>query len=323
MSYTICYDRRFIRSGLGITPLWLAGSSNVYDPLIDRRGRCYERRSRSWDSLFNLAGITPEVLMEKAMGCLPSAHQQHFKYHGKWVDDAAFLRFFQNGIKNACTVEDLLAAIGWRSIRFKLSVWPGDDGAWCKDELSEDIKTTQELDAWIKKANQRMTQRGEKEDVYIAADLRTYEPIHMPSQPNLSGKVIAKVGRSNYISAVDPTAVSYCGDPDKALIFDSIEAARAALPDWAIRVNNIRFIKADNVLARRAWKWTVRAVSGYHQGLFIMKGIANGVRYTRNAKECRKFPTQKAAEKYAAQLNARKWMNPVTFEAMKIEEENK
>ena len=64
-------------------------------------------------------------------------------------------------------------------------------------------------------------------------------------------------------------------------------------------------------------------MSGYHQWLFIMKGIANGVRYTRNAKECRKFPTQKAAEKYAAQLNARKWMNPVTFEAMKIEEENK
>lgn len=321
MGYTICYDRRFIKSASGITPLWLAGSSNVYDPLTDRRGRCYERRARSWGPLFNLAGVSPELLLEKARSYVPSTYQEHFEYHGKWVDDAAFLRFFENGIKSACTIEDLLEAVGWKSFRFKLSVWPGDNSAMCKDELSEDIKSTQDLDAWIKKANERMANRKEKEDVFIVADLRTVEPIRMASQPAVSGKVIAKVGRSDYISAADPITFSYCGDPDKALVFDSIEAARAALPDWAIRVNGIRFVKAESVLARRAWKYAVRVASGYHKGLYVMKGIANGVRYTTQARDCRKFPTLKAAEKYTAQLNARKWQNPVTFEAINIEEE--
>ena len=39
MSYEIVYDRRFIRSPLGITPMILAGSNNCYEPMPNGRER--------------------------------------------------------------------------------------------------------------------------------------------------------------------------------------------------------------------------------------------------------------------------------------------
>ena len=39
--------------------------------------------------------------------CDGGEYQEHFIQNGKWVDDKGLIRFIQNGIKNAKTIEEL------------------------------------------------------------------------------------------------------------------------------------------------------------------------------------------------------------------------
>lgn len=111
MSYDIVYAREFIKTACGnIIPLVLCGSNNCYDV---HNGR--ERRERHWATFFlNKDGkiaYTPEELMAKVKACVPSRYQEHFVRNGKWVNDKAFVRFFENGIKKAKTIEELKAEL--------------------------------------------------------------------------------------------------------------------------------------------------------------------------------------------------------------------
>ena len=56
MSYDICYDRCFLRSEMGITPMWLVGSSNCTENIYGLDGKWHERLERHWSPLCNLAG---------------------------------------------------------------------------------------------------------------------------------------------------------------------------------------------------------------------------------------------------------------------------
>lgn len=88
-------------------PLVLSGNNNCWEPTYGQ----YWRRCRSWSPLLIKSGespaILPEKLMERVNDCIPSTYQQHFKRSDKWVDDAAFVRFFANGIQHAKTLEQL------------------------------------------------------------------------------------------------------------------------------------------------------------------------------------------------------------------------
>lgn len=108
MSHEIVYAREFMKtSDSRIIPLVLSGSNNCWEPTYGK----HWRRCRSWFPLLIKSGenpaIEPEKLMERVSSCIPSTYQQHFVRNGKWVDDAAFVRFFENGIKKAKTLEEL------------------------------------------------------------------------------------------------------------------------------------------------------------------------------------------------------------------------
>ena len=108
MSYEIVYAREFIKTNdCRIIPLVLSGSNNCWEPTFKK----HWRRERSWFPLLIKSGenpaVSPEKLMEKVRNCIPSTYQQHFLRNGKWIDDAAFIRFFENGIKKAKTLEEL------------------------------------------------------------------------------------------------------------------------------------------------------------------------------------------------------------------------
>ena len=105
MGYTIIYDKKFIKTNGGVIPLVLAGSSNCYTSTYAGR----EKRERSW-CCFSYKGPCPsaETLMEEVFKDIPSNHNEHFVYNGKWVDDNGFVNFFKSGIRNALTLEELL-----------------------------------------------------------------------------------------------------------------------------------------------------------------------------------------------------------------------
>ena len=98
MSYEIVYNRQFLKIDDKIIPLVLYGSS---------RGR--ERRERSWHPIYcgrnETIAFSGNKIQERTKshfnGC------EHFMRNGKWVDDAGLLRFFQSGIKEEKTIEEL------------------------------------------------------------------------------------------------------------------------------------------------------------------------------------------------------------------------
>lgn len=326
MSYTICYDRRFIRSGLGITPLWLAGSNNCTFVRYDSRGRRYEVRERDWAPMFGAAGVSEEALMREANTFVPSTYGEHFRRDGKWVDDAAFLHFVENGIKNAITIEEFLKAIGVKSMDCYVSIWgksTPEKGYMDANhsELKACVSTTQELDEWIKKARQRKDAAAKDESVFLCFDPHSREPVRIGRVTQVEGPVIVRYGRNCYISKATADSVSFTGDPNEAAMFASVDEALAKLPDWYTRDKRLCFVSAANVLKKQDWTWGVRVASGYHQGRLVRERTPRSVRFAYDDRTIRRFPTQHSAQKYADALNARNWQGTITFEAVNLKEE--
>lgn len=112
MSYEIIYAREFIKTGDDrIIPLVLSGSNNCWDT----RYKGHWRKERSWFPIYAKSGenpaITAEELMKKINSYVPSDYQAHFVRNGKLVNDDSFVRFFENGIKKAKTIEELYAEL--------------------------------------------------------------------------------------------------------------------------------------------------------------------------------------------------------------------
>lgn len=331
MSYTICYDRRFIKSGLGITPMWLAGDSNCYEPRRTIKGRSYERRDRSWQPLFNMAGVPAEELMEKVRSCTPSKYQEHFKYRGKWVDDKAFIAFVEKGIKNAVTIEELEKAAGHSAFSAKLSVWKYNPEKGYSDmekpEQVQRISTTAELDEWISLCKMRMESKQEGESIYFHIDLYTDEPIPFPKMPPKNCPVMIREKArkfGGYLAKIEEKGISFSPVPEDAMIFPNADAAIAAIPAWFDK-KRYTVVNADAVLMKRTWKWVVRVASGYHQGRFVKECTRSAVKFAPTIADAKKFPSKKAAERYIMELDKKRWQNPITFDAANLdgEEENR
>lgn len=114
MSYTIILDRRFIRFNTGkfkgIVPLCLMASSNVYE------GWGSNRRARNWytlgpSSMFgNKFWVSEKDMMPAYKQVTGSAI---VRYRSDWLsntdDNDSFVRFCQNGIDAALTMDELNA----------------------------------------------------------------------------------------------------------------------------------------------------------------------------------------------------------------------
>ena len=117
MSYTIIYERLFVKVPIDaedcILPLVLAGSNNCYETGLYGK----DRRARDWSTLavqesefYNRYGI-PVVLIDDAdeyvEQFMNGDDMYHFKFNNKFLKDDSFRRFWNNGIKDALTIEEI------------------------------------------------------------------------------------------------------------------------------------------------------------------------------------------------------------------------
>lgn len=317
MSYDICYDRCFIRSGMGITPMWLVGSNNCTESVYGLDGKWHERRERHWSPLCNLAGVSEAELMKKAQSYVPSHYNQHFKRGGKWVDDAGWIRFVENGIKKAVTIEQIVSHKHNNGIVCEVTVWLYDEAKGYHDknwyELQTTVHSTEEFDAWLSKAKDRVSHPKEHEDIWFSIRINYDEPIRIAPEPKaMNGKVAAKY-KNSYIVKVDIHGISYSKNVMGALIFDSLEAAKKACEGHGIQ---IQYVDGNAVAGRKEWRWCIRIASGVHQGEYLRQKTASRIKLEYNSKYAKKFPTKAAAEKYIADL---KKDYKIAFEAVEGE----
>jgi len=69
----------------------LCGSNNCWQTSWNGK----ERRERYWTPYWEqtVPAFTPDELIKRAEGYCGGEYQEHFMRDGKWVNDAAFLRF--------------------------------------------------------------------------------------------------------------------------------------------------------------------------------------------------------------------------------------
>jgi hypothetical protein len=183
MGYTIVYDRQFIKLEDGrIIPMILCGSNNCWE----RQWSGKERRERYWTPYWEqtVPAYTPDELMTRVTSCCSSGeYQEHFMRSGKWVDDAAYIRFFRNGIKEAKTLRELAdERIYTGSIRAYLSIWtkiPDKEG-WDQNHTTENsqyLRSDEEIVTFLNEAGERLKQKTSDESIYICLKYSENDPL--------------------------------------------------------------------------------------------------------------------------------------------------
>lgn len=292
MSYDIVYDRQFIRSPAGITPLVLVGCNNVTETTW--RGR--ERRVRDWHPLFGESALSEAELLKRTEACCSGTYQEHFKRSGKWVDDAGFLRFVQNGIKNARTLEEIQALKPGVCLHCSLSIWRREDSDERRyGELARTVRTTEELTGWIASARERAAAKAENERIFFVLRFPNEEPLHLPPVVHLSGPVAARKGRG-YIAVVAPTSISIAFSCENALIFESAQSALERIP--AYFHGDIRLCSAESILQKRRCRHIIQVSSGGYAGNYVEQLTRSRLHMTALTERARRFPSEKSARQY-------------------------
>lgn len=185
MSYEIVYAREFIKTSDGrIVPLVLSGSNNCRN--MTYRGRW--RREKSWFPIYAKSGenpaVTPEKLMTKIKGYIPSGYNQHFVRNGKWVDDDRFIRFFENGVKKAKTLEELNDELLYKH-HLEGVVYYYGKGSEVTTLHKVDINETVELDMFLEKVDELIKEYSGKENLHISIGFECEDVLKREKKPRV------------------------------------------------------------------------------------------------------------------------------------------
>lgn len=309
MSYEIVYDRQFIKTRRGIIPCFLYGSNNCYE--ITYKGR--EVRERNWSNWSNdIIDVSAERIIEFFKTWTGGTYQEHFMMNGKWFDDNALMRWVNNGLKSALTIED----IGYTA-KCTLSIY--DRTKECDDKdyfthKSQDVKTTEELESWVDMAKERLAQHADNERVYITVGFYGREPLRLHKQ-NIKGNVIVKY-HNQYIEFVDDDGSGFraTSDISNALVFKSVEDAKAKIKYLAHY--KMRFMKATNKEIVKSYRIFVKSKTHYN-GYYVYKVTRGGLRGTVEAKNGMGFVSEKAAQKYIDNLK-RKFLSITEYQIITV-----
>ena len=146
MSYQIEFNRQFLRSARGITPLVLFGSNDFSEFFRGKNNIKHERVIREWCPFLDMVGVSETELMEEVK-THTGRTKQHWKRHGKFLDDAAMIRWCITGIRDAMTLEEIRQQNPGLSLRCGIETY--HESIWLSSSLSRRVNTSDELDKWI------------------------------------------------------------------------------------------------------------------------------------------------------------------------------
>ena len=309
MSYVIVYDKVFIKTPNGLSVAVLHGDNNVWEA-----GN--KRRVRDWNCW--LLDATESEVRTYFNEWLGREYQQHFKMNSKWIDDAALTRWVESGIKNARTLEEIRAIRPFETLHCRLSVY---DGSSQHFELNKYNRNTEEFEAWIKSAKDRLKNKRPEETIYVVTAFSSNEPLRLGKNITfIKGKVIAKYKRKMFISTCnDGHWTNASANPNDAIVFDSLESAKEALgKDLA----NITFISAENLaktLSAQEKTCAIKIIKDKAEIGYVTKVSSAGF-YRCSYKSYAKKYTKASAKRQTARLTER-FGNNYIFQIENVKEE--
>lgn len=284
MSYSIIYEKFFLKSSSGITPIILVGPNNVWEATF--KG---ERRAREW-AIYNID------LFDKCEDELLKIFEsykcgyEHFKMNGQFVDDEGLIRFVKNGIKAARSVEEVVKAT---KNPLSCSILVKSDGKTLPDtEFSVLASTTEEFDSFVKTVKDRIKEKSDNQTIYVNVKPLYAEKITF-ERPEKAGPVILSNMRGRYIIEIKKDCYSYNTDKSKALIFDSAEAAKSIVKACGFYEDDFKYI-SPKVEKKKNF-----AIFCKKRNAFVSKVSSIHLWYTLNPEvSARKFASENEAKKY-------------------------
>ena len=320
MSYTIVYDRRFLKCKDRYIPLALYGDNNVSE-INYRTGK--EIRCRSWGTFiydYEMLLGTEEKIMEIVGRYHPKGSHggEGFKFHGNWMDDAAVYRFFENGIRDAMIIEDIAWQTGENSVVAEIKAYQKD---YTYDETLSSkqvyLHTSDEIFTWVenaKKVRQELLDSGKAKSAYVCLGFSGSEPLKVSVIRERNIPYVAeyrkRLGKGrlvkSYVEQVDSSRMSYTQDHEKALVFQSIDDAYLHIPRWARE--NIMLVPAETISKRvkRAPGKYVLTAELYGRRVIIERRTRGSTFYTSTVSpNTKRFHTENAALKWYNEMLSR------------------
>lgn len=144
MSYTIEYNRQFIKTKNGYIPCWLHGENNVTEGWGKN-----ERRVRDWGVFMNWLDVNEEFMINGVKEIF-NDYDQHWKKGSTWVTNDGLVRWVKNGCKAAGTLEEILAVNPYiRSVNFHIVFYNIQDERQVL--FNSNISTSKGLEEWLNK----------------------------------------------------------------------------------------------------------------------------------------------------------------------------
>ena len=307
MSYTIEYNRQFIRSAAGITPVWLAGESNVWES-----GAGHLRRSRAWSVFYNMLGVTQEELLAAIQPSL-GYESQHWMKNGRWVDDKALLHWVKLGCKRAASIENILLENQDKisNVRCFLSIWEGNKH---RQSLFKDVKSTEEFDRWLELAKTEITAiRAKKNMAFPIVDFGV-EDLRHPSSIVLRDdcKVLFRHKNSYLVEAPSSDSSSWSEDIRKAHVFSYEEALNIKAENKYGWIAESRLVLAS--IKEYPFDAVLRVKSGLYIGQYVMKRTRSKLHFTAIQRYAKHYATTAEAEKAKHRIEAAYSKRGITLE---------
>lgn len=303
MSIDIIYDKRFIRTGRGVIPMVLIGSSNCYDTIWDSRGRRREVRERHWSMIHDMMLEDP-IGQEKWLSMVEAnPDSQLFKERKNWITGENVRKWFENGVSSSCSLEDYLKWNPTQSCICQI-IWYKDKSSTIRNsEYLRYCHNTKELEDWIdgaKKLREALYIDIPTAAVYLKIGFDGTTALR--SVPKTDGPVIAKRGNNGYVSAYETgKSRTFTDDPEKAHVFANIDEAIKELgmtPGGHGIWNKVTFVSAKTVDKGRPWIVQIGTPS-YRAGWYIQKITKRRIFTTLEADRACKYASKASACKAA------------------------
>ena len=302
MGFYIEDDKKVIKTSHGYIFMCLGGSNNVTTHTwVGGKKGWAEVRAREWMHLNQqILNATESEIMDFCQRVYTDPEEEMFKKGSKWLLGKDMPNYFKSGIQRAQSLEDLLSANPGQALYGSIRRYSDKDTFAGVKEIEKSFKTTAELEEWLEQANAlRQKYLADGEDCYIHLYFSIPEPLRYNTTEKDSRQIVVKSGNSFVESYIKDSRLSFTGELEKAFIFDSVEAAKAAIGNcW----RNVKFVSLEGQQKAQNKQFSILFQGGTLNGLFLQKQTSRKVYGTAYTKSAKKFASEREATRYAQAL---------------------
>ena len=310
MSYEILYSRQFVKlDDERVLPIILSGSSNC--TMFWGKREIKERNWYLWYSNTDEIGAKTKDIRSKLESIVKENKEKNyngewFKSNGKWLTSSKILKWFDNGVKNARTIEEIFSRT-YKTLDCHLTLYHKTE--FKREEvLTRYCKTTQEINEWIDEAKKYPI--PENYTVYWYMGFSGIEPLGLGKAVADDMAIICK-HRGGYVYKYSDTSISYSPNKENAIVFaNKAEFETKLLPTLRRFGSKYQLISAKAVERKTPKNYVIKVSE---RGAYVLKRTKSRVFFTRDIDIAKGFATEKATTKY---INEKLQNFSVSFEPM-------